>query len=254
MADTRKMYADNTIVLERTNLQANRTGLMAVYGYIRVATLPQTDENDCIGTQQRSVEAYARMVNLSIDHHFVETGVTGSTPLGVRPAGSRLLALVREADVIITSRLDCIFGSSLDTLGVLALLRARRVLLHVVDIEVDVTSESVSKLLISILSAVVETEHDQARQLINDAKTVHKQRTRYMGGKMPFGFTVGSNGELIAIDAQQQAIREMVQLKAEGLSLRAISEEMKARGHVVSHVTVKELLERASHNDGSSGQ
>jgi DNA invertase Pin-like site-specific DNA recombinase len=218
---------------------------MAVYGYIRISTLTQIDGGGSLETQQRSVEAYARISNLSVNHYFIETGVRGLIPLGARPAGSRLLALVREADAIIISRLDRMFGSSLDALSVLATLRARRVLLHVVDIGAEVTSEGISKLLIPILSAVANVERDQAHERPSGVKKEKKQNTQYMGGKVPFGYAVGPKGELVEVDEQQQAIREMIQLKTEGMSLRAISETMKARGHLVSHVTVKELIQRA---------
>jgi hypothetical protein len=43
-------------------------------------------------------------------------------------------------------------------------------------------------------------------------------------------------------EIEQEAIREMIAMKAQGLSLRAIAAEMQARGHQISHVGVQGAL------------
>jgi len=53
---------------------------------------------------------------------------------------------------------------------------------------------------------------------------------RYLGGKVPFGFRRGDDGELVEVPAEQEAIREMVAHRAQGKALRAIAEAMQATG------------------------
>jgi hypothetical protein len=55
-----------------------------------------------------------------------------------------------------------------------------------------------------------------------------KARGRYLGGKVPFGFRRGDEGEFVPHEAEQEAIREMVALRAQGKALRAIAEAMRA--------------------------
>jgi putative DNA-invertase from lambdoid prophage Rac len=190
---------------------------MAVYSYTRVSTQTQADEGESLGAQQRRVEGYAQMIDLAVNRHFVERGVSGSVPLSQRPHGGALLALVQAGDTIITPKLDRMFRSSLDALDVLSKLKERGVSLHMIDLGGDVTGNGISKLVFTILSAVAEAERDRIRERIADVKKDQKQRGRYLGGKVPFGFEIAS--------------------------------VMKTRGHNISHVAVKDILERAMRED-----
>jgi DNA invertase Pin-like site-specific DNA recombinase len=219
---------------------------MAVYAYTRVSTGRQADEGESLGAQQRRVDGYAQMNDLRVDRHFVERGVSGSIPLVERPQGAALLDLVTPGDVIITPKLDRCFRSALDALDVLQKLKARGVSLHMIDLGGDVTGNGISKLLFTILSAVAEAERDRIRERITDVKRDQRQRGRYLGGRVPFGYRVDRDGALIEAEDQQAAIRDMLSMKAKGASLRTIAEAMKRRGVSVSHNAVREITARAS--------
>ena len=53
---------------------------------------------------------------------------------------------------------------------------------------------------------------------------------RYLGGTAPFGFRVGESGELVPHEAEQEAIREIMALRAQGKALRVITEAVAAKG------------------------
>jgi hypothetical protein len=61
-------------------------------------------------------------------------------------------------------------------------------------------------------------------------KADQNARGRYLGGKVPFGFRRGDGGDLVPHEAEQEAIREMVSLRAEGKPLRAITAAAQAEG------------------------
>jgi putative DNA-invertase from lambdoid prophage Rac len=82
----------------------------------------------------------------------------------------------------------------------------------------------------------------EPEEYISQVKADQKARGRFLGGKRPFGFWRGDNGELIPDDAEQAAIAEMLELQARGLSLRAIAAEMQAKGHQISHEGVARIL------------
>jgi hypothetical protein len=96
---------------------------MAVYGYARVSTSRQAEEGESLDVQQRTLAGYAFMHGLTVDRMFVERGVSGSVPLADRPLGTALLAALKPGDVLITPKLDRMFRSALDALGVLAKLK-----------------------------------------------------------------------------------------------------------------------------------
>lgn len=158
------------------------------------------------------------MLGLTVDRMFIERGVSGSVPLSDRAEGAALLAALRHGDVVITPKLDRMFRSALDALDVLAKLKARNVILHMIELGGDVTGNGISKLVFTILSAVAEAELEQ--------------RNRYLGGIVPFGFRVGEDGGLVADDTEQAMIDQARALRSDGATLRAIqaaSEEQHGR-------------------------
>ena len=60
---------------------------MRVFGYSRVSTSEQADEGSSLASQQQQIAGYAMMKGWQIAEHFVERGVSGSTPLADRPEG-----------------------------------------------------------------------------------------------------------------------------------------------------------------------
>src|SRR5271163_3947523 len=169
---------------------------MTVYGYTRVSTDRQAQEGESLGAQQRTIEGYAMMLGLQVAEVFVERGVSGSTPLGKRPKGGKLLEALKAGDVLITPKLDRMFRSARDALDVLDSLKGQGVSLHMIDLGGDVTGNGISKLVFTILSAVAEAERDRIRERIRDVKADQRKRRRYLGGIVPFGWQVTEDGAL----------------------------------------------------------
>nr|WP_137829896.1 recombinase family protein [Methylobacterium sp. L1A1] len=217
---------------------------MAVYSYTRVSTDRQAEEGESLGAQQRRVEGYAMMNGMTVDRHFVERGVSGSVPVSERQEGAALLAALKPGDTVITPKLDRMFRSARDALNVLHQLREMGVSLHMIDLGGDVTGNGIAKMVFTILSAVAEAERDRIRERISDVKKDQKARKRYLGGKVPFGYRVGEQGDLVEHEAEQKAVALIRELKGEGKSLRGIAEAVQETGISISHVGVKEVLTR----------
>jgi putative DNA-invertase from lambdoid prophage Rac len=201
---------------------------MAVYGYTRVSTSRQAEEGESLDVQQRTIAGYALMLGLTVDRMFIERGVSGSVPLSERAEGTALLAILKPGDVLITPKLDRMFRSALDALDVLAKLKTRNVILHMIDLGGDVTGNGISKLVFTILSAVAEAERDRIRERVTQVKRDQRQRNRYLGGMVPFGFRVGDDGGLVPDEAEQAVIAKARSLRADGATLRAIQATLEA--------------------------
>jgi DNA invertase Pin-like site-specific DNA recombinase len=137
------------------------------------------------------------------------------------------------------NRLTPLFRSALDALGVLAKLKDAGVSPHMIDLGGDVTSNGISKLVFTILSAVTEAERDRTRERITGVKRDQKRRGRYLGSEAPFGSSLGPD---VPIPEQQLAIQRMWEPRAEGKSLMAIAEILRAEGTPISHMGVKSAL------------
>ncbi len=222
---------------------------MACYGYCRVSTTRQSEEGESLDQQERAITGYAMMHDLTVDRTFVERGVSGSTPLSERPRGAELLGGLKAGDIVITAKLDRMFRSALDALGVLAGLQKRGVSLHMIDLGGDVTGNGISKLVFTILSAVAEAERDRIRERVATSKADQKGRGRYLGGSVPFGWRVEKRSEggkrlayLVPVAEEQAAVERMRGLHSAGKSLRAIAADVSSAGLKVSHVTVAKAL------------
>lgn len=214
---------------------------MAIYGYCRVSTVRQAEEGELLDVQERTIAGYALMHGLTVDRTFVERGVSGSKPLTDRPEGKALLTALKPGDMVITPKLDRMFRSALDALDVLAQLKAKGVSLHMVDLGGDVTGNGISKLVFTILSAVAEAERDRTRERVAEVKRDQKQRGRFLGGTVPYGYRVGDGGELVENPEQQVVIARMREMREAGASLRRIAETVDAN---LSHQGVADILNR----------
>jgi putative DNA-invertase from lambdoid prophage Rac len=197
--------------------------LPGVYGYSRVSTDRQAEEGESLGVQERVISGYALMLGLEVSQNFVETGVSGSMPLTERPQGKALLGVLKPGDLVITAKLDRMFRSALDALNILAEFKKRGISLHMIDLGGDVMGNGVSKLVFTILSAVAEAERDRIRERISAVKADQKARGLYLGGSVPFGYTV-VDGKLEPDPAQQLVIWRIREMSRGGASLRRIKE------------------------------
>jgi DNA invertase Pin-like site-specific DNA recombinase len=219
-----------------------------VYGYCRVSTSRQVSESESLDVQQRMIEGYAKMQGLTLAQVFVERGVSGSKPLADRPQGAALLTALKPRDAVITAKLDRMFRSAQNALDVLGDLKARGVALHMIDLGGDTTTNGVSKLVFTILSAVAEAERDRIRERVCDMKADQRQRGRYLGGIVPYGFKAvadesGNGKNLVPVPEQQKAIKRMVALRKQGLSLRKIQAKLLEVGFPhINHDTIATAL------------
>jgi DNA invertase Pin-like site-specific DNA recombinase len=173
--------------------RAQSAGVGHVYGYVRVSTSRQADEGESLGQQERAIAGYALMNNFVVERVFVERGVSGSKPLADRPQSAALLTALKPGDAVITAKLDRMFRSAQNALDVLGDLKARGVALHMIDLGGDTTTNGVSKLVFTILSAVAEAERDRIRERVSDMKADQRSRGRYLGGIVPYGFKVSGS-------------------------------------------------------------
>src|SRR5689334_20424466 len=81
--------------------------------------------------------------------------------------------------------------------------------------ETSAATDSPSSFL-TIAAAFAEAERERIRERVAQVKADQRERGRYLGGKVPFGFRRDDSGALVPIPEQQEAIRAAAQLQAEG--------------------------------------
>jgi putative DNA-invertase from lambdoid prophage Rac len=213
-----------------------------VFGYTRVSTQLQAQRGESIKTQESRVRAYAEMNGLSVDRYFHERGVSGTVPLQRRPVGAKLLAELRDGDVVIATKLDRMFRSAADALNSLEQFKQRGISLHLIDLGGDCTGNGVAKLVFHILAAVAEAERERITERILEVKARQREDGQFIGGRVPFGWTLTPGG-LVEDEMQQRALRRMQSLKRQGKSLRQIASVIQTEfATKISHAGVARIL------------
>lgn len=214
---------------------------MTAYGYCRVSTDKQAEDGESLGVQERAIQGYCMMQGLGNPVIFVERGISASIPMCQRPEGAKLLATIKPGDVFISAKFDRAFRSALDALTIRDDFKARGILLTFIDIG-EVTQGGPGNMFFMIMGALAEGEREKLIDRVTEVKADQKARGRYLGGSIPFGYDLGEGGALVANPGQQSALRKARELKARDISIRAISRELRADGHDISHVSLGKYL------------
>src|SRR4051794_29859870 len=188
-----------------------------------------------------------------LDGVIVEPGVSGAVPFNERPEGAKLWVDLRKGDTLVAAKLDRMFRSASDCLAVVEAFKARGVSLFLLDLNGgadDVSGNGIARLFLTIVSAFAEFERDRIGERIRATKRAQKARGEYLGGPPPFGWRHDAERKLVPVPEQQQALKRIHNLHAEGLSLRAISAKLAESGVSISHVAVLKVLRAADRLSG----
>jgi DNA invertase Pin-like site-specific DNA recombinase len=146
--------------------------------------------------------------------------------------------------VVIAAKMDRMFRSAFDALQTIEGFKKRRISLWLLDLGNDCSGNGISELIMTVLAAGAQFERGLINERIRDAKRNLRRAGKHQGVGRPFGWKFGkANGagrarELIPEPDEQAAIADIVALRAAGRSLMMIRDEMRARGHRISHQLV----------------
>jgi len=200
---------------------------MTTYGYTRVSTNLQADEGLSLAVQERQLKGWCMIDGSELAEIIVDAGVSGSKPLFKRPEASRLVKLLKPGDTLVSTKLDRLFRSASDALNTVERMKARNIRIVAIDLG-EITGNGLAKVILTISAAFAEYERDQIRERVSAVKADQRARQRYLGGIVPYGFTVAS-GDLVEHPEQQAVIAYARSLRASGTSLRKI------RGILIEH-------------------
>jgi putative DNA-invertase from lambdoid prophage Rac len=216
-----------------------------VLAYCRVSTDAQAEDGESLDVQQRQLEGWAAMRGWPLHAVVVEAGVSGAVPFQERPRGAVLWSDLHRGDVLVAAKLDRMFRSAHDCLGVVEAFRTRGISLYLLDLNGgadDVSGNGIARLFLTIVSAFAEFERDRIGERIRATKRAQKARGEYLGGQAPFGFAHDADRRLVPVPAQQKAVRRIKRLAGEGLSPSRISADLAGRGVKLSSVTVRKII------------
>jgi DNA invertase Pin-like site-specific DNA recombinase len=222
---------------------------MTTYAYTRVSTTEQVDGTS-LEEQERKARGVAMIRGEEIAEVFSDAGVSGSIPLEQRPAGKRLLGVLKKGDTLIVAKLDRVFRNATDALVRSDAFKEKGIKLILVDMGNDpVTENGTGRIFFGMLALVAEFERHRILERTDNGRQAKRAKGGHIGGSAPFGYKVvglGKDAHLVPVEDQQHAIADIVSLSAEGHSLRKIADHIRvAYGFRISHEAVRRIANQA---------
>ncbi len=225
---------------------------MSGIGYIFLAMQQEYQVSSV--DQQKAINDYATSIKLGVSDIFVEEGSSMKKPFKDRREGKRVLAEMQGGDTIIVYNSAWLLSSAREAVRLLKLLRKNQVSLHCIDLGTDISmpaerklavTEGHADLILQLMESLSVCESSKHGESIKAAKKQLKRKGRYLGGPVPFGWQVSSEGALEHNGKEQEIIKEILSLREDRWSYRDISVKLWERFQLkLSHEGVRKALER----------
>src|SRR5258707_13329637 len=217
--------------------------------YLRVSTEKQADKGVSLDAQRAKVEAYAQLYELELVEIVVDAGVSAKTL--DRPGLRRALEMLkaRQAEALLVVKLDRLTRSVVH-LGQLVedyFADGKLALLSVGE-QID-TRSAAGRLVLNVLASVSQWEREAIGERTSAAMQHKASVGEYTGGDLPYGYSLGADGERLVENPQEQRVLSTARtLRGAGLSLRSVARELNAQGFrsrtgpQFAHVQVARML------------
>ena len=199
---------------------------MKAIAYFRVSTVGQAVDGVSLEMQRAKVRAWASLHDAEIVAEYADEGLSGKR--ADRPGlVSALSHAKREKAALVVYSLSRLSRSTLDTLQLTTDLEKSGCDLVSLSEKLD-TSTPAGRVVFRVLAALSEFEREQLAERTRGA-ILHLKAKGQRYGSVPHGLR-DEGGQLVR-DEREARIVELVQsLRARGLSLRKISDELTKRG------------------------
>jgi len=223
---------------------------MTIYAYCRTSELEDAMEKDeldgILEPELLSMQTYCLGRSWYLTESIRDSHCNWNQEFLKRENGKQLFQALQAGDIVLCSKLERIVSSSQEAVKLIRQLRDRRVQLHIVELNGDVTDQDLTVNFTRVAALFSALEKRKSAERIKGVKQRQRKQGRYLGGSRPFGYMIHENGRLIENPMEQRVLKKIMELKKQGKSLRAISSEVSTPVMPISFKTVQRLLQRHS--------
>ncbi len=197
--------------------------------YLRVSTDEQAASGLGLEAQEAECRAFIASKGWTVAGVHCDAGVSGATPADKRPGLMLALAALRRGSVLVAAKRDRLARS----VGVAAVVEemARRAGASVVTPDAPDADDPFGAAMRGMMDVFAQLERAMIATRTKAALSAKRARGEKTGGSLPIGQGVDEAGRLVAGAAAEVAALELIRgLRAGGMSLRAIADELNARG------------------------
>lgn len=145
-----------------------------IYGYMRVSTVGQVK-----GNSLEEQERILRQNGATILYWDAFTGTKTS-----RPNFNKLLAILKEGDTLIITKLDRFARNTVEGINVVQYLLGRGVRVNILNMG-TIDNTPTGKLILTVMLGFAEFERDMILQRTAEGKSIAKTKSGYLEGRPP---------------------------------------------------------------------
>ena len=201
-----------------------------VVGYTRVSTDKQVEEGLSLEAQREKIVMFCKLHDFDLVEIIEDAGVSGKTL--DRPGVQRALAMLDagRADALVICKLDRLTRSVRDLADSVEKYFAKRCSLFSISDSLN-TRSAAGRAMCNMLGTFAQWEREAIAERTAEAMAHKKSKGEFCGGLPPYGFSV-ENGLLVQNEAEQDVLRIVREMFAAGLSMNAITNELRIAGLV----------------------
>jgi len=220
-------------------------------GYVRVSTEGQATDGVSLDAQRTKIAAWCLANDIELGSIYIDAGLSGGRADNRPELQNALTEVCRVGGVLVVYSLSRLARSTKDSLEIAERLAKSGADLVSLSEKIDTTSAA-GKMVFRMMAVLAEFERDQISERTSSVM-VHKKSKGERVGTIPYGFKLNANGvNLDRCDSEQSVLELMKFLRSQGMTLRAIADELNSRaipakkGSQWKHGSVASVLENAT--------
>ncbi len=201
---------------------------MTTAGYVRISDSKGSDVSP--DRQRALIAAYCYRAKLELAHVYYDKDASGGD--SDRREWQRLLTACRRGEVtsIVAYDQDRLFRDEEEAAKFLKFVKRHKIDVHFVATGQLDTRSAASQMMFS-MKAVVDAHYRRVVSERTQTALDHKrQRGEKLGGHVPYGYDLDSEGKLQLNVDEQYTVALLLELRDAGLGVRSIATELTKRG------------------------
>jgi site-specific DNA recombinase len=186
--------------MKRNNKQGNNGSLatrpLTIALYMRVSSEDQAERSTIEG-QRDFLRSYAELMGLVVAGEYADNGISGTIPLGQRPAGHQLLedAKLGRFGTVLSYRVDRLGRSLSALLDAYNTLTGMGIVLRSATEPFD-TSTPMGSFVFQLLGSLAELERSTIAGRMAMGRARVNRDGRWTNGPVPYGYELDADGRL----------------------------------------------------------
>jgi len=220
------------------------------HGYIRVSS---DDQAHSVDAQRDRINRWCQYQGVTIDQWYHDQAVSGGKHIAKRPGGKALCEALQPGDRIIATQIDRLFRNLVDGATMDSKWSADRITMTLVDEGGDVidTAKLTGWQTFIMRLFFAESERRATSERMLKIKDRLRADGAYLGGTVPYGWTVLDTGELKEVEEEQAIITTVRDMRDAGGTWRGIADALNQegvptrKGGLWRHHTIRGIIKRA---------